>query len=63
MGNALIIKWTGKEFDLKDGDHVRVTGAYMAPSHRDLGSTVCLVLQSRRGELFLTTRELEMNRA
>ena len=28
MGNALIIKWTGKEFDLKDGDHVRVTGAY-----------------------------------
>lgn len=58
----MIIKWIGKEFDLKDGDHVRVTGAYMPHMTSAAYPAVCLVLHSRRGELFLTTRELEMNR-
>jgi DNA replicative helicase MCM subunit Mcm2 (Cdc46/Mcm family) len=53
----MVTRWLGKEFDLKDGDHVKVTGVYMCANQR-----VNLRLQSTRGELYLTTVELEFNK-
>jgi hypothetical protein len=53
----MITRWIGKEFDLIDGDHVKVLSVHMCANQR-----VNLRLAGTLGELYLTTRELEMAR-